>query len=336
MPALITHYQFANDVYDELYNYIGGSRDEADAFFLGNQGPDPLFYGLANPAYSASHRLAQRMHREKPDKLLAAFKAAVRKLRENDRQIGRAYVLGFVCHYLLDSTMHPFVYAQEYALCDAGEPGLTRDNASDVHALIETELDELVLSTRRNETIATFNPSKVVLKASDRVLDVISKLYVNVASDVFDQQIPPNTYKVALKLFRKVAAVFHSPDGLKRNVLGRLEMLIRPYSFVRAMSHHNRLIYESDFDNRNHEVWINPWDESPCTLSFFELYDKALSRALCEIVTFDENDFETDKCESITQTLNFRGESVVASIISVEEAPAPDQLPAEEVYEVDA
>ena len=43
MPALITHDFFGRDVYDRLYTFIGGSRDEADAFLLGNQGPDPLF-----------------------------------------------------------------------------------------------------------------------------------------------------------------------------------------------------------------------------------------------------------------------------------------------------
>ena len=32
MPALITHDFFGRDVYDRLYTFIGGSRDEADAF----------------------------------------------------------------------------------------------------------------------------------------------------------------------------------------------------------------------------------------------------------------------------------------------------------------
>ena len=31
MPALITHDFFGRDVYDRLYTFIGGSRDEADA-----------------------------------------------------------------------------------------------------------------------------------------------------------------------------------------------------------------------------------------------------------------------------------------------------------------
>ena len=45
---IITHDFFGRDVYDALFQTIGGSRDEADAFLLGNQGPDPLFYAVAD------------------------------------------------------------------------------------------------------------------------------------------------------------------------------------------------------------------------------------------------------------------------------------------------
>ena len=39
MPALITHDFSGRDVYDRLYTFIGGSRDEADAFLLGQPRP---------------------------------------------------------------------------------------------------------------------------------------------------------------------------------------------------------------------------------------------------------------------------------------------------------
>ena len=107
MPALITHDTFGRDVYDHRHSFIGGTRDEADAFLLGNQGPDPLFYSVLSPRLHAVHRLGNRMHNEKPSELLEAFKQSLFVLKEGERGIGRAYALGFLCHYLLDSTMHP-------------------------------------------------------------------------------------------------------------------------------------------------------------------------------------------------------------------------------------
>lgn len=62
MPAIITHDFFGRDVYDALFQTIGGSRDEADAFLLGNQGPDPLFYAVADLRATAYHKLGNTMH----------------------------------------------------------------------------------------------------------------------------------------------------------------------------------------------------------------------------------------------------------------------------------
>ena len=47
MPSIITHDTFGQDIDRDLFTSIGGSRDEAEAFLLGNQGPDPLFYSVA-------------------------------------------------------------------------------------------------------------------------------------------------------------------------------------------------------------------------------------------------------------------------------------------------
>ena len=165
MPAIITHDFFGRDVYDCLFQAIGGSRDEADAFLLGNQGPDPLFYAVASLRITQYHKLGNTMHSSKPAELLAAFKESLDVLDEEEQAVGRAYALGFLCHYALDSTMHPLVYCNEYALCDAGEPGLTRDDGSEVHGVIESEFDEMVLFAKRGDTIATFNPSREILHA---------------------------------------------------------------------------------------------------------------------------------------------------------------------------
>ena len=49
MPAIITHDLFGKDVYGKTFDTIGGSRDAAEAFLLGNQGPDPLFFVAPDP-----------------------------------------------------------------------------------------------------------------------------------------------------------------------------------------------------------------------------------------------------------------------------------------------
>ncbi|MEI3307534.1 MAG: hypothetical protein V8R48_01515 [Eggerthella lenta] len=109
--------------------------------------------------------------------------------------------------------MHPFVYFHEYRLCDAGEPGLSRADGSEVHGTIESELDELVLFEKRNETVATFNPSAEILNASNFALHVISKMYAYVALTVYGEIVPADLFETAVKDFRVAQRVFYSPSA---------------------------------------------------------------------------------------------------------------------------
>ena len=319
MPALITHDTFGTEVYAKLFDWVGGSRDEAEAFLLGNQGPDPLFYSVGDPRLLSVHKLGSIMHHKKPAEILVAFKQAVTLLPAEDRPIGRAYALGFLCHYELDSTAHPFIYAQQYAFCDAGEPGLTREDGSDVHAAIETELDELVLTVKRHATVAEFNPAKCVLRASDHTLDVISQMYVHMAQQVYAMEIPAYTFKSSVKLFRAVqGGVFYSPGGKKREIISRLERLVRPHSFLGAMSHRNRELTSSIFDNDEHALWKSPFTGEESTASFWDLYEAAAAKATVDMLAFDAPSFNLEVARSITCDLDFSGDPVVARITHVE------------------
>ena len=318
MPAIITHDTFGREVYEALFEFIGGSRDEADAFLLGNQGPDPLFYAVVNPRLISAHKLGSIMHDQKPNELLAAFKRALATVPEADRATARAYALGFLCHYELDSTAHPLIFAQQYALCDAGVEGLDRSAGSDVHALIESELDELVLTVKRDTTIASFKPARDILKASPHVLDIVSALYVYVAREVYGMIIPADTFKASVRAFRSVQGLFYSPSGLKHNLLGRVEMLVRPHSFYRAMSHRNLARTRSAFCNDEHAAWENPFTGETSTASFLDLFEQAKARAQADMLILNAPAFSRDAARTITHDLNFSGEPANAQIIAVE------------------
>ena len=194
MPAIITHDLFGKDVYGKTFDTIGGSRDAAEAFLLGNQGPDPLFFVAPDPRYRRVGKLASTLHRTRPAEFLVALKSAVRELPAQERSVGRAYALGYVCHYLLDSTVHPLVISQVNALCAAGVEGLAAEDAHEVHAVIETELDELVLTAKRGETVATYHPATSVLRGRDSMLDTVGRLYATAIDDAFGLTMPKGMF----------------------------------------------------------------------------------------------------------------------------------------------
>lgn len=325
MPSLITHDQFGQDVYRDLFRSIGSTRDEAEAFLLGNQGPDPLFYAVVSPGLRSCNRLGSTMHKHKPSRLFQALKQSLEILDEDEASVGRAYALGFVCHYTLDRTAHPFIFWHQYRLCDAGVPGLSRKDGSEVHSLIETELDELVLFAKRGETVATFDPSRDILKASDNVLRVVSKLYDYLAITVYGQTLPRGTFARCTRNFRRVQRLFHSSTGLKRAALSRAEELVRPHSFYRSMSHRALEVAESAFDNRQRETWRDPFTGHASDEGFWDLYHRALAGAKERIALFDRPGFDAQAARELTGDANFSGEPTTAAIVAVED---PAGIPA--------
>ncbi|MCD8316472.1 MAG: peptidase [Eggerthellaceae bacterium] len=307
MPAIITHDTFGQDVYNALYTFIGGSKSDAEAFMLGNQGPDPLFFLVLSPRYAKYSKLGQMMHRTNPAELLVCFKDAELTVAPAKRQIARAYVLGFLCHYLLDSSLHPFIYAQEYALCGAGVEGLDASAEHEVHAVIESELDELMLTTKRFETLDTFNPAHKILRASEDVLDIISSLYCYVAIELFEVIIPPDTFKRAVRDYRRYLELLYSPKGIKRDLLGRAETLIRPHSYLKAMSYRNIELTHSEFENSDHLPWTDPDTGCVSTASFKDLYDEAFAKAVSYLFVMDSDTFDLNAAHALTGDVNFSG-----------------------------
>ena len=319
MPSLITHDAFGHDVYERLGALIGTSRDEEDAFLLGSQGPDALFFAHLNPVLRSAFGVGSELHRTDPNRLLAGFRAAAaRRPTEAGRRIARAYVMGLACHYLLDSAEHPLVYAQERALCDAGVEGLDRSDAHEVHAAIETELDEAVLWSRHGQTIATFNPAKRILRCGDDALAEVSALYAEAVWDVLGRAIAPGAFASSVRQWRAVQALLHTPTGVKRAGLGALEQLVRRHSMLQALSHRDRPSGESGFDNRQHAPWVDPFTGDVRHVGFWDLYDEAYEKALRLVPLLDAPGFSAADAEPFTGGRSFLGDLAAPVIVEVE------------------
>lgn len=311
MPAIITHDFFGRDLIEQGLVPMGPSAAERQAFLLGNQGPDPLFYSIVGSVRMKDfNKLGSLMHDEKTPELLEAFHRAVDGFEGADRFIARAYALGFLCHYALDSHMHPFVYFWQYNMCEAGVPDLTEKDGHEVHAAIESELDEMVLFAKTGTTIAEFAPRKEMLKSTDFALDVISRLYCKVVQDVWQLQIPEDMFMACVKRFRLVAGVFHSPKGIKRHTLGVVEELARPYSFMRAMSHRALPLEDSPFCNSQHGMWIEPATGTRRTDSFWDIFTDAQTYAADLMAAFRADEFDIEAARRFVAGRNFDGDTL--------------------------
>lgn len=310
MPAVLTHDFFGRGVVDDTSHLLGfKSLDERDAFLLGNQGPDPLFYLVVDPLMRKWRPLGTVMHDARPAALLLAVREAAERLEGRERQLAKAYAAGFACHWQLDSAMHPFVYHWQNGICSAGVDGLTPEDGTLVHAEIERDLDEAVLFSLTGLTVGDYRPHERVLKASRQVLAAVDKVYFYVALWVYGRAVDPRTFSTAVREFRLVQRVFDSPSGRKRDLIGRLERLVgrTPYSLVNAMSHRARAQEGSAFDNSAHAAWENPFTHESSRASFWDLYEGAQSKVLSTLDELFSDGFDLAAAERLTGNVNFEG-----------------------------
>ncbi len=173
MPAIFTHVQFGKEVAAGLSPALQAlvSAHE-ESFYLGTQGPDLLFYHklLKSKKKNPARKLGWDMHERTSE---AFFLAATEKLFADGENLedgeffpksaAAAYTLGFLCHYVLDSTCHP-------TIDKASVDGLT-------HGKIESELDKYILRragmpVRGFNAATLFFPEEEAKRASAAILGV--------------------------------------------------------------------------------------------------------------------------------------------------------------------
>ena len=317
MPGIATHHVFGTDAYPVVERATGGtgsadagagSADDLSAFLLGNQGPDPLFYLAATPAERPLRRIGSTMHRQNTVGLLRAMHEQL-VVSGGDSAIA-AYALGFLCHYILDSTVHPLVYAQQNAICSIGIERLSGEwPGRVVHATIETSIDEYVLTTRFGASAATMPPHKTMLACPPETLSGISGAVAGVVRQVYKTECPDSAFATAVGLFRASQTALDSKSSGVRRHLDYLPKSGSVMAYVRALSHRPDPLPSTPFTNDDHVAWPHAFVEGrQVSESFDELYAKSLAKARRVLPVFAQHDVPDGFFEGIVGGVNFLGQ----------------------------
>ncbi len=289
MPALITHHIFGQDAVARLPQGIVEGQEELLAFLLGNQGPDPCFtHVLGKPSATAAVRkLASDMHRTHIVEALFAARKALSRLPSADAGVGRAFVLGLVGHYALDSIAHPIVYAGQKEL--AAMRSDLADAERELHGLIESELDTWVLWEKRSQDVRDFSPS-TALARTDSIDRASGAIMSAVALKVFGISISSAAFPAAVRDYEIYLRAIDDYDSAGSLLISTVESLVRPHSLTRAMAHRSNPTHECAAANLSNNEWMNPWTGELSTASFADLYDEALEKygVLAEALVRDD------------------------------------------------
>lgn len=195
MPTTYTHDLFGKKVYAKLPGEMKKViRENGELYRIGLHGPDILFYFMMskNPV----SRFGVAMHHEKAR---AFFEQGMERVRESTDEALLSYLLGFGCHYLLDSTCHPYVNR-------IAEEGVVS------HTLLEKEFDR-TLMLEQGKNPLHFYPSDCIVPrmSSAKVIHKVLPLIRTI-----------NIY-ISLKMMKFMTnAMVYDDGGRRRKWLARL------------------------------------------------------------------------------------------------------------------
>lgn len=291
MPAAITHYQHALKVFEKCD--IKHSPKTVDAFLWGAQGPDFLYYhNLFQPWRKSLRSLGSKLHHEDPAKLLSVMRDFI---NQNENKITESYIYGFLCHYSLDRTAHPFVHWDVQALKNI-YPG--RSN-SFLHNHVESILDGIVLRSATGQLAVDFDLRITVPKDSE-VQYQIEKLYCYLFERLYGIHGLCGDVFQAMSNCRTICGFLNDKYMIKKPIAQALEKLTHKYVFssvIRCISEPD----EFDYANVLHSEW--KWPEK-CknfhTESFLELYLESIQESVKFIREFYNADLQ-----ELTQEIPF-------------------------------
>ena len=299
MAALITHHLFGQSAIADIPDAKDWSTGELEAFLIGQQGPDPFFYAYLSANGSVCRTFGDLLHSRKINRTFERMRAIVSLFEGKDRAIAHAYSLGFLAHFTLDSVVHPFVFAQQHALVLANDELV--DASSEVHSVIEADLDSMMLWR-----LAGMTPEEIrvadVLSASDEVLDVVGRLFARLGREVYSLDIKPTDYPRAIRDFRLLVDLIESDLPLR--IVAPIERLIRKHSHLQALSHRSDIFDTTPADNTEGYPWEHPFvADVTSEASFHELFDEALASYGNRVASFTS----CAAAPTFTHDLNYSG-----------------------------
>lgn len=277
LPGYITHNIFGIKEFKIMQEGVIKSavRKHRNVFYVGNQGPDIFFY---YPGYFMINRrnLGSIMHTAKTGEYMTKILDYILNLNDNiERDICIAYFAGFLSHYTLDRTCHPYIYWKTDRMHK------TKDYHAK-HVALETDIDFLFCKEFYKKNISNF-PYKSTCELSKKELHAISAMLSEVLQSTFSN-IRFN-YKMAYSVllnFKYIIGNINDKTGIKEKIVGSIEeKLLGHKHFTTLFIRDNYTIKNIDCLNLSKAEWFNPWKMNiRQNYNFYELTEQAGERYL--------------------------------------------------------
>lgn len=278
MPASIAHAFFVKDVYDILPTEIRGNLDVKRCKMFGQSVDSLKFYNLFSVLPGKNMRNFQGYFHE--NKSQEFFINLLKYIKDNNITDSDSYsfLFGFICHYALDSTIHPYIIYKT-GIFKKGKPSTYKYN--NVHAFMETFIDNDMVRRRLKTNPYFFDASKFcfdIRPFSNELNKTINYTFYNTfkirdMSSIYYKSL--KQMKMSLRLFRM------DPYGVKKFIYKLVDSFTSRGTFrFEAISYNYPLVDRHNYLNSNNSLWRYPTAyDMTSNESFVDLYLKSIKLA---------------------------------------------------------
>lgn len=280
MPDVITHYIFGLDTAQNLkssplHPYL---KEYRDLFLVGLQGPDPIYYHRLLRKDNKSF-IASKMHNEKTGDFLISALCQIKKYEVDTPAFksGMSYLSGMICHYILDSMAHPYIfYLGGRYLPD----NMETKKYMGLHRKVELAIDTILCQERLSMKSSHFKISKHILKNFE-IPSLITMLYDDTLFLNYGINNGGEVFKEAYHDMRTYYLLTYDPLGAKKTFATLATPLVKKSlsPFADAFSYHNCLNPDYDYMNRRRQVWLHPVTGNVYTFSFYDILRNAIKKS---------------------------------------------------------
>ncbi|MBO5138179.1 MAG: zinc dependent phospholipase C family protein [Bacilli bacterium] len=289
MPATMTHAYFAIDVFNKLDgNSKMAIKNNLLQYKMFSQSTDPLmFYNIETLKPGKSIRSFQyTFHATKSQLFFCSLVDNIKRYNlENDPSV-LAYLYGMICHYVLDSNVHPFVFYKTGKFVKTDKSTYKYNN---VHSFMETFIDIEMMKRNGINSPYGFRIDNFTFDLGE-FNEGLNLIIDSTFSYVFGINNMSTIYYTSLVHMKRFLKRYMIDDtGIKRMLYKMIDKCLPKYIFrFEALSYHYKCRYGDFFLNSKRDIWYNPVDPSICSYdSFDDLYNKSIQEAVFIINSVD-------------------------------------------------
>lgn len=311
MPSSMTHAYFCEDIYKKVNKNVKRKLKNSINFFkVFGQGPDPyFFYDFHLTKKSKNiYKLNEAMQHSNVN---THFIKLINYINDNNYYSNEqimAYLYGQICHFVLDSTTHPYIifYAGNY---DPKDSNTYKYNG--LHEEMEYYIDCYLIFKRENILPKNFKVYKQLFDIK-KFSDELKYCIDTVIKDVYGFDNASEVYYKSIMDMKKFYHVFnYDRYGIKKVIYAVMDLICGDRCVKKKeLSFHvdpNSKLY---FLNNEKNIWNNSCDiNEKYNLSFSDLYIKALNKACAIINEVDDmlknKNIDNKKIENLFKNLDY-------------------------------